>query len=50
MTTPDRKPNEDTLKRVQRILATARPDQVRKLLWDIRTSHLTNKDMADALN
>lgn len=50
MTTPERQPAEDTLGRVREILASAKPDQVRKLLWDIRTSGLTNKDMADTLH
>ena len=50
MTTPDANRNEDVLKRVREILASARSDQVQRLLRDIRTAPLFNKDMADTLH
>lgn len=50
MTTPEQMPAEDTLRQIREMLAKADPDRVRKLLWDIRTSHLTNKDMAETLH
>jgi len=43
MTTPERAPREDTLAEVQRMLARARPEQLRRLLADIRASEPSDR-------
>ena len=41
---------EEVLQQARELLSRTEPDRLRNLLWDIRTSHLVNKDMTETLH